>query len=154
MAGSATYKKVLRVSNSTAGDETAQGAKTWANLPIESADLSFGASVIEDTELSSNDGYRTNILGLLNWSISAECVRLYGSGDGKTALDNVRAAISGRSKLYVQYLPQGVSEIGSGFYGEVVVENFNQSGGLDDKEMTSISFQPVGALSVANTATS
>jgi len=144
MTGSASYNKILRVST------TPQGmSPSWANLPIESAELSEGATVIEDTHLVATSGYRTNILGLLNWSISAECVRTY-SGVGDTALDRVRSAMVNRTDLYIQYLPRGTSNLDDGVHGQVVIESFNQSGGLDDKEMVSISFQPVGRLDTAS----
>ena len=135
MAGQAAYIKKLKVSDDEA---------TWSDVPADSASLNQGGDVLDDTDLATNAGFRSRLVGLHDWSISAEG-NLVASDP---ALAQIRDAWLNRTVLYVQYLPDAT--LPNGFQGQVVVENFNLAGDVSGKETVSISLQAVGALAVAS----
>ena len=114
----------------------------WKDVPATSPSLNIGSTVLDDTVVGG-DGYKSRILGLHDWSVS--CDSNYSTGNA--ALTLIRTASMNRSKLYVQYLPDGVTA--GGFQGEVVVETFNLSSGVDDLETVAITLQADGALAAA-----
>lgn len=135
MAATAAYSKKVSVATTLGG--------SYSELPATSASLSLGATVIDSTEMDTNDGYQGNILGLLNWSVSLECKFIAGH----TGLGMVRTALTGRSALFVKYL---LGNAGDGYKGPCVVENFNAQGEVNGEETVSISLKCNGALVADN----
>jgi hypothetical protein len=136
MSGKAAYLKKVQVS--TTGVDG-----TWKNLPSTSPSLEIGGDVLDDTTLM-NSGYRSRVLGLHDFSVSADS----NWEPDNDAIPLVRAAKLNRTDLYVQYLPDGVTA-SLGLKGKVVVETFNMSGDVGDLESVSISLQGSGPLSVS-----
>ncbi len=132
--GQAAYSKKVQVSTDGAA---------WKDVPTTSPTLNLGGDVLDDTDLASNAGYRTRILGLHDWSIN--CDSNYSSGN--EALVLIRNAKINRSTLHARYLPDALPA--NGFKGEVVVENFNLTGEVSGLETVSITLQANGALSAA-----
>lgn len=133
--GKAAYVKKIQVS--------ADGITNWLDLPATSPSLDIGGDVLDDTELASNAGYRSRVLGLHDFSVSADSN--WSGADAAIAL--VRAAKLGRLPLFMRYLPDGTTTYG--LKGAVVVESFNHSGDVGELETVSISLQGNGALSAA-----
>lgn len=130
------YKKKIKVSTT--------GHDGWQDLPATSPSLEFNGEVLDTTDLSTSDtGWRTRILGLNDWSVS--CDSNYASAN--VALQMVRDAKLNRTRLWVQYLPEGT--IASGFQGEVVVESFSLSGEVAGLETVGITLQANSALAAA-----
>jgi predicted secreted protein len=134
----AAYVKKVQVS--------VNGTTNWLDVPCEEPSLNFGGEIIDATTLSGvgSTGWRTRILGLHDWSISCDS----NYTNGQAALAAIRTAKLNRSALFARYLPTGV--IAEGFAGEVVVENFDLSGGVAGKETVAITLQAKGALAAAS----
>lgn len=130
----AAYTKKIQVSS--------DNGVTWLDMPHTSASLDAGGDVLDDTQ-GGNMGWRSRLRGLNDWSISGE----YDFEAGNAALAAARNAWLNRTPLLARYLPDGT--IGNGFQGNVVVENFNQSGDVSSKETVSITMQADGALADA-----
>lgn len=130
----ASYVKKVKVSVDEAD---------WKEVPCTSPSMDLSGDVLDDTTLANNAGWRSRILGLHDWSVS--CDSNYTAGND--ALTLIRAAKINRSKLYVQYLPDGTTA--NGFQGEVVVENFNLSGETAGLETVGITLQANGAIKAA-----
>lgn len=133
--GQAAYTKKVRVST----DGT-----NWEDVPATSPSLDLGGDVLDDTDLATNAGYRSRVLGLHDWSVN--CDSNYKTGNAALAM--IRSAKLNRSQLHVQYLPDGT--VANGFQGQVVVENFNLSGEVGGLETAGITLQANGALSDAS----
>ncbi len=135
--GNAAYKKKILVSITGTGN--------WVELPTMSPSLDFGGEVLDDTDTSNvgDNGFRSRVLGLNDWSVNADS----NWKPAHAGLTMVRNAKLNRSKLFVQYLPTG--EIAEGFQGPVVVESYNQSGEVAGLETVSIALQAAGALAPA-----
>lgn len=134
MAGTAAYKKSVKVSSESTG--------VFNELPATTASLDDGNDVLDDTDLTSS-GERSRVLGLRDWSVSVTLN--WNSTDA--ALTLVRNSKIGRDNIYVQYLPDGTSS--NGFQGQALVENFNFSGGVEDLETVDVNFPSDGALGSA-----
>lgn len=130
MAGKAAYPKIVKVS--------ADNGVTWQILPATGPSLDLGGDVLDDTDMSSNAGWRSRCLGLHDWSV--KCDSNWSSGHAGLGL--VRTAKLGRSALKVAYLPDGVA----GYMGDCVVESFNHAGEVGGLETISITLQAKGAL--------
>lgn len=130
--GKAAYQKKVQVSATGA-------AGTWKNLPATSPSLEIGGDVLDDTTLI-NSGYRSRILGLHDFSVSADS----NWDPDNEAIPIVRNAKLNRTPLHVQYLPDNT--VDSGLKGQCVVESFNHSGDVGDLETVAISLQGNGAL--------
>ena len=136
----AAYSKKVQVS--------ANGTSDWLDVPATSPSLEMSSEVLDDTDLATNVGYRTRVLGLHDWSIS--CDSNYTSGNAGLTL--IRNAFMNRTALYARYLPNGAADnaaIALGFKGAVVVENFNLSGETAGLETAAITLQGNGALAAA-----
>lgn len=132
----AAYAKKVKVGTS--------GTGPWTDVPVTTATLNQGGDVLDDTDLATNAGFRSRILGLHDWSVS-----MTANWDGSdSVLSTIRDAWLNRTALYVQYLPDG--QVANGFQGAVVVENFNLSGDVGGLETVDISLQADGALSAAS----
>lgn len=134
--GAAAYTKKVQVS--------ANGGSTWLDVPATSPSLDLGGEVLDDTDIASNAGFRTRVLGLHDWSISCDSNFVSGAAPGGAALTAIRSAKLNRTALQARYLPDGVAA--NGFKGSVVVENFNMSGDVGGLETVSITLQGTGAL--------
>lgn len=132
--GTAAYKKEISIATSSTA--------TFNPLPATTGDLSNEGTVLDDTDLTSS-GYRSRILGLLDWNVSVTCNL---SSGGNQAISDIKDARLNRNNVFVRYLPIGSSMSSLGYEGEAVVENFNLSGGVDDLETVDISLQADGEL--------
>ncbi len=136
----AAYKKKLQVAaDDGAGDPTGD----WLDVPANTASLNQGGTMLDDTIIGS-DGYRSRLVGIIDWSVSATA----NFNPGDDALSLIRTAQLTRSIVHVRYLPDGT--LGNGYVGPSVVETFNSSGGVDDLESVEISLQSNGALGDAD----
>lgn len=133
----AAYAKKVQVA--------AVGASTWTDVPCTSPSLEVSGEVLETTDLATNAGYRTRILGLTDWSIS--CDSNYTTADA--ALKLIRDALTNRTPIQVRYLPKGTTALAEGFVGQCVVESYNLTGEVGGLETASISLQGNGALAAA-----
>lgn len=143
----AAYIKKIQVS--TNGSD-------WFDLPATSPSLDIGGDVLDDTELATNEGFRSRLHGLSDFSVSADSnfVPLTGTGatddaSGATGLDMVRSAKLNKTDLQMRYLPTGQVDA-NGLVGDVIVETYNHSGDVGGLETVSISLQGNGALAAAN----
>ena len=132
----AAYAKKVQVSTD---------GSTWKDVPCTSPSLESSSEVLETTDLATNAGYRTRILGLQDWSIS--CDSNYTTGDA--ALTLIRTAFQNRTALHVRYLPRGSGQLAEGFKGQCVVESYNLTGEVGGLETVAISLQANGALTSA-----
>jgi len=135
MSGKAAYIKKIQVSVTGANG-------TWKNLPATSPSLEIGGDVLDDTSII-NEGFRSRILGLHDFSASADS----NWDPTNEGLPLVRAAKMNRTPLFVQYLPDGTHT--HGVKGACVVETYNHAGDVGDLETVSISLQGNGALSAS-----
>lgn len=148
----AAYRKKIRIAPYDPATGAANlamrpdGTSGWCELPTESPSLNFGNGLVDDTNLKTNDGYRTRLYTLADWSVP--CDSNYASDDD--GLQCIRTAIFGRQKLVVQYLPEGEDNLSSGLQGVCLVENFNLGGDVGSKEMSGINLQGCGKLAAAN----
>jgi len=128
MASQAGYAKKVKI--------------TTNDLPVKAASLSHGGTILDDTDMVNNAGFRSRVYGLRDWSIQCTC----NYDASNTALSAVRAAWLARTTLTPKYLPDGTT----GFMGSAVVETFNMSGDVDGLEEVEITFQGKGALGAAS----
>jgi hypothetical protein len=138
------YLKKIRVSSDNV---------TFYDLPALSPSLDIGGDIIDDTDLATNQGYRSRTQGIADWSasIDSKLIKLTGTpstdeASGATALQIVRNAKINRQQIYLQYLPTGVIDE-TGLTGQCVVETFNHSGDVSGMETVGISIQGNGLLS-------
>ena len=144
--GTAAYTKEVRIS--------IDDGTTWLEVPATSPSLELAGEVLDDTTLANQEGWRSRVLGLHDWSVS--CDSNYDSDNA--ALTAIRQAKINRGivgetyDMKVQYLPVGsanANDIAKGFEGYVVVENFNLTGDVGGLETVSITLQANGALATA-----
>jgi hypothetical protein len=145
MSANAAYVKKVQVSD--------DAGVTWYDLPATSPSLEMAGDVIDDTDLASNAGYRTNCQGLNDWSSSVDSnfLGLTGVGpddiaSGAHAIDLVRTAKATRGTLLYQYLPTGADDDSTGLQGTVLVETFNLAGDVGSLETVAISLKAAGPL--------
>jgi predicted secreted protein len=127
----AAYKKQILVSSDNV---------TYTEVEATSVSLNQGTEVLDATTFASAEGWRSRVMGIIDWSISIEAIFT----PGNTALSTIKTANTSRTTLYVRYLPDGTNA--NGFQGQVVVESFNMSGDVSGLETVSISMQGNGAL--------
>ena len=145
MAGTAGFRKVLRISSD---DPAGAGflATSWKQVPSKDASLSNGADNLDDTNMQDNAaGWRSFVLGLLQWSINGNLIGKPGSAD----IAQVRDSMINRTQLWMQYLPNGIANLSQGYQGEVLVSTFDDSGSVEDLEMVSFTLQGTGSLETA-----
>lgn len=131
----AAYIKKIRVSD--------DDGVSYEELTATTGSLDFGTNVLNDTEMATNVGFNSKCYGLHDWSISADNIAVIGDA----ALAIIRNGLLNRTVVKAQYLPDGT--VPNGFEGNIVVENFNQSGGVDDLETITMTLQGNGALAAA-----
>lgn len=127
----AAYKKQVWVSSN---------GTSWLQVEATSVSLNKGTEVLDATTFASAEGWRSRVMGIIDWSISLEAI--FTPNDA--ALTAIRTANDSRATLYVRYFPDGTSTYG--FQGQVVVESFNMSGDVSGLETVSISMPGNGAL--------
>lgn len=118
---------------------------TYYDLPATTASLNWGGDVLEDTDMATNQGYRSRIYGLKDWSLSATS----NWAPGFQGFDLLLEAWQNRTPVWVKYLPNGQDD--SGFKGKAIVETFNLSGDVGGLETVEISLQAAGPLGPAAT---
>ena len=116
----------------------------YYDLPATTASLNWGGDVLDDTDMATNDGYRSRIYCLKDWSVSATS----NWAPGNDGFDLLIDAWQNRTEVYVKYLPNG--QDASGFKGKAIVETFNLSGDVGGLETVEISLQAAGPLGSAN----
>lgn len=70
----ASYEKKIQIS--------VDDGSNWLSLPTTDATLNNAGEALDTTEMETNSGYRTRILGLLDWSITGSAI----FSDAHTAL--------------------------------------------------------------------
>jgi hypothetical protein len=131
MAGTAGYNFEISVSTSASG--------VYSEIPSTNGTFNRTSDVLDDTD-TTNAGYHTRLLGLLDSACSAEAN--WSATD--TALLAIESAYENRTALFVKILPDGVAGNGKKF--PVVVENFNTSMDVTGLVTVSVSFQGNGAV--------
>lgn len=133
MSGVAAYTKKVKVKTGGSFDD----------VPVTSASLNHGGDVLDDTEMASNAGFRTRLLGLRDWSVGMSGI--WDPTDAQLII--LRDAWLARTDLNVQYLPDGT--VGNGFEGPVQIESLNITGDVGGIETFDITLQANGALVAA-----
>lgn len=136
MRGMAAYKKKVYIA-----EYDGTTLLEYKQVPANTANLDQSGTVLDDSAHGYHDGMRSRVIGLLEWGVTMTLV-YSETGDGSDAVDALRAAWRNRETLRVRYLPNGES----GWEGDVVVENFNMSGGVDDLETVDVNLLSAGAL--------
>lgn len=114
------------------------GSTLFTELPATSATLTLAGDALDDTDIRST-GFRSRIIGLLDWNIAAPS----NFEPSNAAFTNVRTAFFARTKLVVRYLPDGTA----GFEGNCYVETFSHSGDVGGLETVDISLVAESQLS-------
>ena len=135
MAGQAGYIFTISVATSSGG--------SFSELAAQNATFNRTANVLDDTD-TSNAGYMTRLLGLLDTACNAEVH--WAASD--TALGLIETAYENRSALWVKILPDNMAGNGKKF--PVVVESFNLSIDINGLQTYSMSFQGNGAVVADN----
>ncbi len=130
MASQAGYQKTVNIKTTASTAYTA--------MPGSNAALNLTGDVLDDTNFLST-GYRTRIVGLRDWSVSATMI--YDTANSGFSI--IRNAWLNRTKLDVQYLPNGTV----GYAGEAYVENFSHSGDVGGLETVDVTLVTASALS-------
>jgi len=143
--GQAAYNKKVRISSDS--------GVTWLDLPATSPSMEIGGDVLDDTNLATNEGYRSRCYGLNDWSASADSNYVKPTGtpatdatSGAAGLLAVRDAKMNRTTLLFRYLPTGDDNDGTGLEGAVIVETYGAAGEVGGLETVSVSLQPNGPL--------
>lgn len=111
------------------------------DVPASSASLEHNGEILDDTEMATNNGYRSRLLGIREVSMALTCV--YNSSN--TSLTNILAAWTNGTTVTMHYLPDGTN----GFQGTFVVESFNLSGDVGGMEEVEVQLRAIGALSAS-----
>lgn len=106
--------------------------------PANSASMDMGGELLDDTKFTNSAGYRSRFYGLRDWSVSIT-LEQEPSDDAYSALKD---AWMNRNDVDVEYLPDG----SNGYSGTGVVESFNMSGAVSDKETVEVTIQGSGEL--------
>lgn len=117
--GQAAYEKTVNIDTNPA--------------PANSANMDRGGELLDDTKFTNSAGYRSRIYGLRDWTISLT-LEYEPSDPAFTALKD---AWLNRNTVDVEYLPDG----STGISGSAVVESFNLSGAVADKETVEVTLQ-------------
>ncbi len=107
-------------------------------VPANSASMDMGGEILDDTKFTNSAGYRSRFYGLRDWSISLTLE--YEPSD--TAFTELKDAWLNRNDVEMEYLPDGTT----GYSGTGVVESFNHSGAVGDKETVEVTIQGNGEL--------
>lgn len=116
----------------------------YYDLPATTASLNWAGDVLDDTDMATNQGYRSRIYGLKDWNVSATS----NWAPGQQGFDVLLDAWQNRTEVWVKYLPDGTDA--SGFKGKAVVETFSLSGDVGGLETVEISLQAAGPLGPAD----
>jgi len=109
-----------------------------SDIPATDPSLSLGGDILDDTTVPSA-GFRSKVVGIRDWSISATVNYDVAS----TEIVELRKAWINRTSFTVNYLPNGTK----GFTGTAYVESMNFSGDVGGLETISITLQGSGTLS-------
>ena len=130
----AGFQKSIRI--------TTTGSTVFTELPATSGTLTLAGDALDDTDITST-GFRSRIIGLLDWNVAAPS----NFEPANQAFIDVRTAFFARSKLKVQYLPNGTV----GFEGTCFVETFSHQGDVGGLETVDISLVAETQLSTVLT---
>jgi len=106
--------------------------------PANSASMDMGGEILDDTKFTNVAGYRSRFYGLRDWSMSLTLEH----SPSDPAFTALKSAWLNREGVDVEYLPDGTA----GFSGVGVVESFNYSGAVADKETVEVTIQGNGQL--------
>ena len=128
----------------------------WLDIPATSPSIEIGGDLLDDTDLATNAGFRTRCYGLNDWSASVDSNWRMVTNDGAIDDSNgsrvlavIRDAKVAHNILEFRYLPVGEANLAVGLQGQVLVENFGQTGETGGLETVSISLQANGPLAPA-----
>lgn len=124
------YQKTINVK--------ATSSTAYTAFPGTNATLNLAGDVLDDTDFTST-GYRSRVVGLRDWSI--DVTSNYQTTN--SAFSTVRDAWLNRSRVDVQYLPDG----SNGYSGTAYVESFSHSGDVGGLETVDITMVTASALS-------
>lgn len=112
-----------------------------------SANLSQEGRLLEDTELLSNDGHKSRLMGLKDWSVSGSgFFKSNQNAPGIEALSLIQSSLTTRSPLWVKYFPDGQD----GWFGSAKVEILRVSGEVDGLDKIEVTFQATDTLEPVN----
>tara|TARA_Y100000004_G_scaffold147002_1_gene168025 strand:+ start:352 stop:762 length:411 start_codon:yes stop_codon:yes gene_type:complete len=135
MSGTAGYSYTISVCATVDG--------TYQEIKSQNGTFNRTADVLDDTD-TTNAGYHTRLLGLLDSACSVEAH--WAASD--SALSIIETAYENRSACFVKVLPDG--QAGNGKRFPVVIENYNTSLDVTGLATVSISFQGNGAVTADN----
>ena len=113
---------------------------------VKSCSLNYEAEMLDDTVMG--DTTRSNIAGLLNWSIDVEFLQDFASAK----VDATLFSLVGAAAFTVTVKPTSgsVSATNPSFSGSVVLESYPpMSGSVGDLETASATFRAAGTLARA-----
>ncbi len=94
-----------------------------------------------DTSVKTNDGWKTSLAGLREWSVSLDCVTYFGD-DGSSQREIRQAAVEGTNIDVV--IAVGDEEV---YAGEAAITGLDINGPMSDVSMSSFSLEGASALS-------
>jgi len=113
---------------------------------VKSCTLNYEAEMLDDTVMG--DTTRSNIAGLLNWSIDVEFLQDFASAK----VDATLFTLVGAAAFTVVLKPTSgsVSATNPSFTGSAVLESYPpMTGGVGDLETVSVTFRSAGTLARA-----
>ena len=120
-------------------DDNGEPDGEWSELPATDADMTNEGDVLDDTDLRT-DGTRSRVIGIMEWSVNTTL----NFEPGDPGYDTVRVQFNRRRNIWVRYLPDGTTDYG--FEGPAKVENFSNSGSVDDLETVEANLASNGEL--------
>lgn len=130
MAQNAAYLSKLKHATTLGGSYTAIEGATTASMDMSIDELDI-------SDLKDDDGWRRFIMGLGGSSISFDMDVV----EGDTQQDAIRAALTGRTTVFLQYLYDGTN----GFKGEFYITSISYSSPVDGKASCSVTARMTGA---------
>lgn len=112
-------------------------SSAYVALPATSANLSLGATMLEDTTFLST-GWKSRLAGLRDFSCSGDLI--YDTTN--TGFGILRSAVLNGTRLNFKYLPDGTY----GITGTVLAEKFDMSGDVGSVEKVSYALQSEGTI--------
>ena len=113
---------------------------------VKSCTLNYEAEMLDDTVMG--DTTRSNLAGLLNWSIDVDFLQDFASAK----VDATLFALVGSASFTVILKPTSgsVSATNPSFTGSAVLESYPpMTGGVGDLETVSVTFRSAGTLARA-----
>lgn len=158
-AGNAGYKQVVEiwneatVQNATTQDPTSAEALAittkaeWEELDCVNPNLTSTDEMLDTTGTASNDGNRSRIAGLSDWSFTTDIYFKTSSQEFYDAQARLFTQKENKEPVWVRYLPFGDDSTGLPVqYGRAMVESINFTGDVGGIDTISITLQSDGKL--------